>query len=107
MSFATVSEASSTICADERVSVVAPATSPSTAATRIGGVGGAGDVVRDIGGGGVLLLYRRRDRRGGFVDLLHAHGDAADRLDRTAGRSLHGKDVIGDLFRGLRGLHRE
>ena len=61
----------------------------------------------DIAGGGVLLPQRSGNRGRGFVDLLHAQGDAADRLDRAAGRGLHREDVIGDLFRGLRGLHRE
>ena len=74
----------------------------------IGAVGGAGDVVMDIAGGGVLLPQRSGNRGRGFVwHPLHAQGDAADRLDRAAGRGLHREDVIGDLFRGLRGLHRE
>ena len=41
------------------------------------------------------------------IDLLHARGNAADRLDRARRHRLHRGNLPVDFFGRLRGLHRE
>ena len=81
----TVSEASRTTSADEprfgrRSRHFAEHGDDLTGALR-----GAGDVVRNLPGCRILLLDSGRDRRGVFIDFLHARGNLADRVDRAGG----------------------
>ena len=78
--------------AEERVSVAAPATSPSTATTWPVPCAALATLCEISPVADVLLFDRGRDRRGVLVDLLHARGDLADRLDRAGGRVLHARE---------------
>ena len=64
-------------------------------------------VVRNLAGGGVLLLDRGRNRGGILIDLLHALGIPPNGVDHTGGRGLDGDDLCRDLLGRLRCLNRE
>ena len=49
-------------------------------------------------------LDRAGDRGREVVDIAHHPGDRTDGLDRVAGGVLDGADLLGDIFRGARGL---
>ena len=80
----TSSDAASMVCAELRVCVTPPATSPKRRDDSLGAGRGAGDVVRNFSGRRFLLLDRDGDLGGVVVDVLHALRDVADRGHRFA-----------------------
>src|SRR6185437_5464608 len=84
----------------------------------VGGLAGAGDVLRDFAGAGggllhaagdlagrrILLFDGRRDRGGDAADLADGVADPADRGHAGAGGGLDRADLTGDFLGRLGGL---